>query len=102
MATTIIRGPYVPTLIDDGTLDTVIQVKGPNLTREYRFNYDPQPDETETYEDFVKWAKNEALSEHMDLEFHTVESKMEIEEGFYDEDDMFDINTDQLYSPGRA
>jgi hypothetical protein len=99
--TVTIRGPYVPTLIDDGTLDTVIQVKGPNLTREYRFTYDPQPDENETYEEFVEWAKRDALNEHMDFEFHYVERKMEIEEGFYDEDDIFNADLEQLYWPFR-
>ena len=89
----------ISTLIDDGTLDTVIQIEGPNLTREYRFNY--EPDQTETYEEFVAWAMNEASNEHMDIEFHYVEKKMEIEEGFYDEDNMYDINTDKLYSPGQ-
>jgi hypothetical protein len=100
METTIIRGPYVPTLIDDGTLDTVIQVKGPNLTREYRFNY--EPDGTETYEEFVKWAKRDALDEHMDIEFHYIERRMEIEEGFYDEDDIFNEDPDDMYWPGRT
>ena len=89
---------YVPTLIDDGTLDTVIQVKGPTLTREYRFNF---VDLDEQGEECIYWAMREAIDEHRDIEFHYIERKMEIEEGFYDEDDMFDINTDELYSPGR-
>jgi len=49
-------------LIDDGTLDTVIKVG----TREYRYNYDP--DSGETYEDFIKWALEDAQ------EFHETES----------------------------
>jgi hypothetical protein len=98
MATTI-SGPYVPTLIDDGTLDTVIQVKGPTLTREYRFDSTMLD---EKYEDYIYWAMRDAIDQHRDIEFYYIERKMEIEEGFYDEDDMFDINTDQLYSPERA
>ena len=52
-----------PTLIDDGTLDTVISFKG----KEYRFNFDPEMiDETLTgeqnYDAFVEWCKDETLN----------------------------------------
>lgn len=68
METTIIRGPYVPTLIDDGTLDTVIQVEGPNLTKQYRFNYNYQSDENEKYEEFVKRVMKQAIYQHRGID----------------------------------
>ena len=66
--TTIIGGPYVPTLIDDGTLKTVIQVEGPTLTRKYRFNYNFQSEENETYEEFVKRAMKQAIYQHRKID----------------------------------
>ena len=45
------------TLIDDGTMDTVIKVEN----QEYRFNFDGGTDGEGTYEDFIAWAKEEAL-----------------------------------------
>ena len=47
-------------LIDDGTLDTVISVDG----LEYRYNWDPDPDIDETYDDFVAWAMRDAVEQH--------------------------------------
>ncbi len=51
---------YEVILIDDGTLDTVISVDGV----EYRYNYDPNPDGDESYDDFVEWAIKDAIEHH--------------------------------------
>ena len=48
-------------LIDDGTLDTVIQV----AEKTYRYNFDGE-DETQTYDDFVEWALNDAEEQYLD------------------------------------
>lgn len=45
-------------LLDDGTLDTVIGVNG----KEYRFNYNSE--ESESYEDFVNWALEDAVNQY--------------------------------------
>ena len=47
-------------LIDDGTLDTVISVDGV----EYRYNWYPDPDSDESYDDFVTWAMKDAIENH--------------------------------------
>lgn len=54
---------YEPILIDDGTLDTVVSVDG----REYRYTWDPSPDEEETYDDFVAWAMRDAVEQHEEV-----------------------------------
>ncbi len=49
------------TLIDDGTLDTVVSVNG----REYRYNWaGSYPESDESYEDFVAWAMRDAVQQH--------------------------------------
>jgi len=56
---------YEVTLIDDGTLDTVVSVEG----TQYRYTWDPSADEETTYEDFVEWALKDAVEMYeMDLE----------------------------------
>jgi hypothetical protein len=50
-----IEHEYEVTLIDDGTLDTVVSVEG----TEYRYNWDPEPDSDESYDDFAAWAMDE-------------------------------------------
>jgi hypothetical protein len=47
-------------LVDDGTFDTVVSVDG----REYRYNWDPDPDGDESYDDFVAWAMRDAVEQH--------------------------------------
>ena len=56
---------YEVTLIDDGTLDTVVSVEG----TQYRYTWDPSADEETTYEDFVAWALKDAVEMYeIDLE----------------------------------
>ena len=56
---------YEVTLIDDGTLDTVVSVEG----TEYRYTWDPSVDEETTYDDFVAWAMEDAVQMYeIDLE----------------------------------
>ena len=54
------KDEYEPILIDDGTLDTVVSVNGV----EYRYNWEPDPDIDETYDDFVAWAMRDAVEMH--------------------------------------
>ena len=46
-------------LIDDGTLDTVLQIED----RFYRYNID-DTDEDLTYDQFLEWAMNEAREQY--------------------------------------
>jgi hypothetical protein len=55
-----IEQEYERILIDDGTFDTVVSVDG----REYRYNWDPDPDSDESYDDFVEWAMGDAVEQH--------------------------------------
>jgi hypothetical protein len=55
-----IHDDYERILIDDGTLDTVISVDGV----EYRYNWDPDPDSDESYDDFVEWAMEDVVEQH--------------------------------------
>tara|TARA_R100000805_G_C3575411_1_gene80427 strand:- start:273 stop:617 length:345 start_codon:yes stop_codon:yes gene_type:complete len=57
------KDEYEPILIDDGTLDTVVSVNGV----EYRYNWEPDPDIDETYDDFVAWAMRDAVEMHGEL-----------------------------------
>ena len=45
-------------LIDDGTLDTVINVNGE------MFRYSYQNSDFEDYEEFITWAENDALEQY--------------------------------------
>ena len=49
-------------LSDDGTMDTVLCCT--ECGEEMRYNFDPQPDSEETYDDFVEWAIEDAESDH--------------------------------------
>jgi hypothetical protein len=50
-------------LIDDGTLDTVININGET------FRYSYQNSEVEDYEEFITWAENDALEQYEELSF---------------------------------
>lgn len=53
------------TLVDDGTLDTVIKCDHCGI--EYRFNYDGSLDEEESqdgYPAFVEWCMNDMDADH--------------------------------------
>lgn len=53
-------------LIDDGTLDTVIQVN----EKTYRYNFDggdfDDGDNVQTYDDFVEWCLKDAEEQYQD------------------------------------
>ena len=53
---------YEVTLIDDGTLDTVVSVEG----TEYRYTWCPDDEET-TYGDFVEWALEDAVEQYEEM-----------------------------------
>jgi hypothetical protein len=57
-----IEHEYEVTLIDDGTLDTVVSVEG----TEYRYNWDPEPDSDESYDDFAAWAMDESYDDFVE------------------------------------
>lgn len=48
------------TLMDDGTMDTVIRCD--ECGEEYRYNYDG--DEDQTYQQFIQWAMTDMDEEH--------------------------------------
>lgn len=49
-------------IVDDGTLDTIISVEG----KLFRFTYDGC-DDSNTYEEFIEWAKQDAINQYYEL-----------------------------------
>lgn len=53
------------TLIDDGTMDTVLRCS--ECGEEMRYNFQPDPDiddDGDAYDDFVEWAIEDATADH--------------------------------------
>lgn len=50
------------TVVDDGTLDTIIGVSGTIGYREYRYNLEQEPDETR--EDIINIARGLAMEDY--------------------------------------